>query len=78
MANRSDDVVGLSNLVVTTGSPEQVWRDAVPAITQAYPGRDIVGYERSEDLPAARSAGFRTIGPLRVWIMDGLTGVDLR
>ena len=76
IANRSDAVVGLSNLVVAAGNAEHVWHDAVRAIGEAYPGRDLVGYERAEDLPAARSAGFRTIGPLRVWIMDGSTSVD--
>ena len=77
MTNCSDGVVGLSNLVVTTGDAEQVWRRAVAAAGEAYPGRDLVGYERAEDLPAAHSAGFRSIGSLRVWILDGSTDVDL-
>ena len=76
IANRSDAVVALSNLVVAAGAAEQGWRDAVRAVGEAYPGRDLVGYERAEDLPAARSAGFRTIGPLRIWIKDGSTSID--
>ena len=78
MANCSDGVVGLSNLVVTAGDDAvEGWRRAVAATTEAYPGRDLVGYERAEDLPAACAAGFRAIGPLRVWIRDESTSVDL-
>ena len=31
------------------------------------PGLPIVGYERGEDLAAARQAGFTVLGPLRIW-----------
>jgi len=30
----------------------------------------IVGYERGADLAAAREAGCRALGPLRVWAYD--------
>ncbi len=66
VAHRSGAVVGLSNL---TGDPiDEAWTEAVDAITDAYPGLPIVGYETADDLPPARRAGFTPTGPLRVWI----------
>lgn len=70
MANRSATVVGLSNLEVTTMSLDAAWAGAVAAVGAAHPGLPIVGYERDDDLATARRAGFRTLGPLRVWIRD--------
>jgi hypothetical protein len=40
---------------------------AVRAVAALGPGLPIVGYERGEDLAAARAAGFRVLGPLRIW-----------
>jgi hypothetical protein len=34
----------------------------------AFPGRDLVGYERGADLDAAMTVGILSIGSLRVWI----------
>ncbi|MBM9468440.1 hypothetical protein [Nakamurella leprariae] len=67
MASLSGTVVGLSNLVLTGADATVVWLRAVRAVADAFPGRDLVGYERPEDLSPARAAGFRLIGPLRVW-----------
>jgi hypothetical protein len=63
---------GISNLF-STGLPGEVlrpgtlWRSAVLAVAALRPGLPVVGYERGEDLAAAREAGGRVIGPLRVW-----------
>ena len=50
-----------------TLSPATLWRSAVPAVAALRPGLPVVGYEHGEDLAAAREAGGRVIGPLRVW-----------
>lgn len=65
IAHRSGSVVGLSNLVTTD---RYGWPEAVAAVSKAFPGRTVVGYERPEDLPPALAAGFTTTGPLRVWL----------
>jgi hypothetical protein len=50
-----------------TLSPATLWRSAVPAVAALRPGLPVVGYEHGEDLAAARAAGGRVLGPLRVW-----------
>jgi hypothetical protein len=77
IAYTTDGVTGISNLF-TTGLPGEVpwpgtlrpgtfWRSAVLAAAALRPGLPVVGYEHGEDLAAAREAGGRVIGPLRVW-----------
>ncbi len=76
VANRSDDgtgpVVGISNIVVDN---EAYRASAVQAVRVTFPGLPLVGYEWGDDLDAMQALGFRTLGPLRVWITsDGLMG----
>jgi hypothetical protein len=70
-------VTGISN-VFRTGLPGEepwpatlwpgtLWRSAVLAVAALRPGLPVVGYEHGEDLAAAREAGARVLGPLRVW-----------
>ena len=72
IANRSDDgpgpVVGISNIVLPAEGGEQHRRGAVAAVREAFPGLSVVGYERGDDLDAMQRLGFRSLGPLRVWI----------
>ena len=65
---RTGRVAGVSNVVAGTAGPAVVWADLVAVAAQAYPGLDLVGYERDADLRAALSAGFTATGPLRVWL----------
>jgi hypothetical protein len=44
-----------------------LWEGVVRAVAELRPGLPIVGYERGEDLAAARRAGFTVLGPLRIW-----------
>jgi hypothetical protein len=64
VAHRSGTVVGLSNLE----PGDRGWPAAVAAVSAAFPGRTVVGYERPEGLAPAIAAGFAPIGPLRVWL----------
>lgn len=68
IASRSETVVGLSNLT-TTGDPDEAWASAVTAVTAAFPGLPMVGYERGDGLEAALRQGFEPIGSLRVWLL---------
>jgi hypothetical protein len=44
-----------------------LWAGVVRAVASLRPGLPIVGYERGEDLAAARRAGFTVLGSLRIW-----------
>jgi hypothetical protein len=68
LLNRSTDVVGLSNVFVTTAAPDDVWPGCLDAITTTFPGLPIVGYEPGASLDTALRYGFTSLGPLRVWI----------
>jgi hypothetical protein len=67
IANRSHDVVGVSNVFAADLPLEQVWREVAAVLAIRYPGRDAVGYEQGDALAAAINAGFTEIGPLTVW-----------
>jgi hypothetical protein len=63
----TDGVSGILN-VFKSGSDAVALRvSAARAVAALQPGQPIVGYERGEDLAAARRAGFRVLAPLRVW-----------
>ena len=70
IANRSDDVVGLSNVFTAGVEVGPIWTGAVAAASARFPGLTLVGYESGADLDAAREHGFVTTGPLRVWLRD--------
>ncbi len=48
--------------------PAGAYAEAAAAALACYPGRPLVGYESGDDLVRALAAGFRAIGPLRVWV----------
>jgi hypothetical protein len=60
-------VTGLSNVFKTALSPGPLWVSAVRAVAGLRPGLPVVGYEHGADLDAARQAGCRILGPLRIW-----------
>jgi hypothetical protein len=66
--NRSSDVVGLSNVFSVDPDPSVHFGNAAMAAATWAPGLPVVGYESGAALAAARGCGFRTVGPLRVWI----------
>jgi len=47
-----------------------LWPSALQAVAARRPDLPIVGYEHGTDLASARQAGFRALGPLRVWAHD--------
>ena len=67
IANRTEDVVGVSNIFVPASDAGCFRTGCVAKIIDAFPGLPIVGYERSGELAAARALGFEALGPLRVW-----------
>jgi hypothetical protein len=69
-ANKSNAVVGISNVFGPADEADRIWAGATAAVIGAFPDVPIVGYERGEALGAARRQRFAEIGPLRVWIKD--------
>ena len=68
IANRTGDVVGLSNVFVRGISADTLWAGCVGAVIDVFPGLPIVGYESGEQLALTHALGFETTGPLRVWV----------
>ncbi|NJK42404.1 MAG: hypothetical protein HC937_01220 [Aquincola sp.] len=70
VANRTPGAIGLSNVVVAAQQRLAAWTNLIGLAGRLFPGFPIVGYERDADLRDAESAGFRAIGPLRVWTCE--------
>lgn len=68
IANRSGDVVGLSNFFAIADEWKLHLASAVAAVADVAPGSAIVGYERGDTLDAMSSLGFERIGRLCVWL----------
>jgi hypothetical protein len=64
VAHRGPSAAGLSNF---TGDD---WRGAVAAVSAAFPGLPVVGYEHGAALSAALACGAEPLGALRVWLRD--------
>jgi hypothetical protein len=72
IANRSKDVVGLSNPFAP-----QSWAFASAArilliLAELFPGMPVVGYANGAELEGSVRLGYEPIGRLRVWIKRGL------
>lgn len=71
-ANRSGEVVGLSNVFTADGArDDEAWTGALAGVASLWPGLAVVGYESGDDLDAALRHGFAAIGPLLIWIHTG-------
>jgi hypothetical protein len=68
IANPTDDVVGISNVFARSAPVSHVWGGCLAAVSGRFPDRAVVGYESGGELGAALRNGFRTVGPLRVWV----------
>lgn len=68
VANRSGEVVGVSNVFAIDGGTDTAWPLVLAAVDRLFPALPVVGYEHGDDLAAAVRHGFAPIGPLRVWL----------
>ena len=71
IANKTEGVVGLSNVFTPEGEAERYWEGLLAEIADSYPALPIVGYEQDESLALALRVGFTSLGSLRVWIKEG-------
>ena len=67
IAYTSGPVTGISNVFGAGIDVDRLWASVLPAGAALRPDLPLVGYERGADLAAARQAGCRVLGPLRVW-----------
>jgi hypothetical protein len=67
-ANRSPDAIGFSNHFVLDGDADELLSGAVAWTAALAPGLPVVGWESGGGLDRAVRLGFRTVGPLRIWI----------
>jgi hypothetical protein len=68
IANRTGEVVGLSNVFTPEENAEAFWAGCLARAMDVFPALPLVGYERGEALDQASALGFERIGPLRVWV----------
>ncbi len=68
IANRTGEVVGLSNLFVRAEDDESWRAGCVGAVMDLFPELPIVGYEAGHDLRAMLAQGFEKLGPVRIWV----------
>jgi hypothetical protein len=66
VARLGSGAVDVSN-VHGVGDHRVDWAEVSAAVAARFPGRPMVGYERGDDLEAARAGGWQALGPLRVW-----------
>ena len=67
IANRTDTVVGLSNLFAPAADSVAFWAGCVATAHATFPGLPLVGYESGADLARAEAVGFEKLQSLRVW-----------
>jgi hypothetical protein len=64
----SCDIVGLSNLFAAEAGRDRYLAAAVDQAIEFAQGSMLVGYDRGEDLMRMHACGFRSAGPLCVWV----------
>jgi hypothetical protein len=68
IANRTDEVVGLSNVFVPSADSTWFWAGCIAMVQERFPGLPLVGYQRGSKLAVAQTLGFEAVQNLRVWI----------
>jgi hypothetical protein len=63
----ADEATGISNLFSAGPPPDRLWASVQRAAAGLQPHLPVVGYEQGASLKAARQAGFRILGTLRIW-----------
>jgi hypothetical protein len=67
VARLSSGTVDISNVHAAHGHAVD-WTELAAVVAHCFPERQLVGYERGDDLAAALGGGFVVSGELRVWV----------
>lgn len=73
IANRSANVIGLSNVFDAAGELDSAWTAGAAAAATLWGDLPTLGYDSGDALHAAHDAGFESIGELVVWINEPST-----
>ncbi len=68
IANRTEEVVGLSNVFVLKNDAPRFWAGCVTAALEVFPGLPLVTYGSGSELEIALTLGFEEWESLRVWV----------
>jgi hypothetical protein len=69
----SDGVIGLNSVFLGDGNRAQAWRSLAGLAHTRFGHAPIVGFETADSIGPALEAGFRAVGPMRVWAHLGVT-----
>jgi hypothetical protein len=72
IANRTGEVVGLSNVFTPEANPTLYWAGCLTALQKRFPTLPVVDYETGAEVEAALAVGFEKLDPLRVWLPPSL------
>jgi hypothetical protein len=70
IVNHAAKVIGVSNVFSQNPKSHEHWSEIHQIASTRFPRLPLVGYEHGEDLKAALQIGWKSMGPLRVWIKD--------
>ena len=75
IANRTDDVVGLSNVFAPDGVAARFWPGCISAAMDVFPkATRWSATSAATHLAIAQALGFEALGPLRVWVRTTTLG----
>jgi hypothetical protein len=63
----SDGVIGLNSVFLGDGERVQAWRSLAALAHSRFGHAPLVGFESADSIAPALEAGFRAVGPMRVW-----------
>jgi hypothetical protein len=69
--NQAGGAIGVSNFFAGPVHTD-AWAACLALTSELFPASTVVGYEAGSALEAALDAGFSSVGPLRVWLLQSL------
>jgi hypothetical protein len=70
IVNQGGKAIGVSNVFSQNPNRHEHWTEIPQIVSTIFPRLPLVGYEHGEELKAALQMGWKSVGPLRVWIKD--------
>ena len=67
IVHASEGVIGLHSVFLGDGSRVEAWRSLAGLAHTRFGHATLVGFETSDSVAAPLAAGFRAVGPMRVW-----------